>query len=245
MASAVATRSNRDFSEVSTFGGKLEKAKFICYPGTPEDLLGGTPRELPFFLNPSTIHMEKEMKFEEQPTVQTTTGVRYAHTDPICLSIGELWFDTYDTRKSVREEYIDELESLADYDPDTHYPRTIVFHFGVFSARTKHQVVYTFFLSKLSVDYTMFLCDGTPVRAKVSVSLKQLMTPRLEQEVRPKQSPDHARIYTVKRGDTLQRISTFAYGSPSEWRRIADSNHLDDPMSLRPGAKLVLPPILR
>ncbi|MFO0747796.1 MAG: hypothetical protein U1F43_19340 [Myxococcota bacterium] len=157
---------NRDFSEVSTpSAASSEKAKFICYPGTPGPRRG-TPRAavLPEPHRPST--WRRRWKFEEQPTVQTTTGIRYAHTDPICLSIGELWFDTYDTRKSVREEYIDALETLVDYDPHTHYPNIIVFVFGEDSPSAQHHVVYTFFLSKLSVDYTMFLPDGTPVKAR-------------------------------------------------------------------------------
>ncbi|MFO0750796.1 MAG: LysM peptidoglycan-binding domain-containing protein [Myxococcota bacterium] len=235
----------KKMDDVSMFGGTLEKAKFLCYPWSPDELIIAAPSEIKFFLNPSSIHVEKSMSFTEEPHVQTTSGVKYSHTHPICLNIGELWFDTYDTRKSVREEHIDALESLVDYDPRSHYPQVIVFVFGEFSHRTRHNTVYTFFLSKLSVDYTMFLPDGTPVRAKVSVCLKQVLPQRTQEEQNPKGSPDHAKLYTVKQGDTLQKISTYAYGTPVEWRRIADANGLDDPMTLRPGRKLNLPPILK
>ena len=231
--------------QAAVFSGKLEKAKFLCYPGTPDNLLGGEPKELFFYLNPNTIQVEKTMEFEEDPMKQWTSTIRYAQTRPIELSIGELWFDTYDTRKSVREEYIDALESLIDYDPTTHYPNVIVFVYGEFTNRTKHQITYTFFMQKLNVQYTMFLADGTPVRAKVSVCLKQVMPVDVQEQVAPKESPDHAKIYTIKRGDTLQSISTFAYGTPLEWRRIANTNRIDDPMTLRPGGKLCLPPILQ
>jgi nucleoid-associated protein YgaU len=49
----------------------------------------------------------------------------------------------------------------------------------------------------------------------------------------------------MKRGDTLQAIAHAEYDDPREWRRIADTNGIDDPMSLRPGNKLLVPPILK
>jgi nucleoid-associated protein YgaU len=60
-----------------------------------------------------------------------------------------------------------------------------------------------------------------------------------------KNSPDHAKVYTVQRGDTLQSISFREYDDPAEWRRIADANSVDDPMALEPGMKLLVPPILK
>jgi len=227
------------------FGGSLVKAKFVCYPGTEDNMMGGTPWEMPFFLNPASIKTHKEVSYEDDAGAQRTLAIRFSHVHPTCLELGELWFDTYDTRKSVREQYIDKLEDLCNYDPETHYPPVVVFHFGEFSQATKHKYDYTFFVSKLDVDYTMFLADGTPVRAQVAICLKQVLTASGEQVTRDKRSPDHARVYTVKRGDTLQGIARFAYEDPREWRRIANSNAIDDPMDLRPGRVLVLPPILR
>jgi len=62
---------------------------------------------------------------------------------------------------------------------------------------------------------------------------------------RDKQSPDHAKVYTVQRGDTLQAIAYREYDNPSEWRRIAEANAVDDPLALEPGTRLLVPPILR
>ena len=97
----------------------------------------------------------------------------------------------------------------------------------------------------MTVDYTLFLPDATPVCAKVDVSLEQIKTKPQESKETPKQSPDHAKLYTVKKGDTLQGIAMAEYEDPREWRRIAKTNNLDDPMELRPGMKLLVPPILK
>jgi nucleoid-associated protein YgaU len=95
------------------------------------------------------------------------------------------------------------------------------------------------------VDYTLFLPDATPVRPKVDLSLEQIMLRKEENAQRPKESPDHAKLYTVKKGDTLQGIATAEYDDPREWRRIAKTNNIDDPLELRPGMKLLVPPILK
>ena len=58
------------------------------------------------------------------------------------------------------------------------------------------------------------------------------------------ESPDNAKVRAVLRGDTLQSIAFAEYDDPAEWRRIADSNGIDDPSDLRPGQRLLIPPIL-
>ena len=90
----------------------------------------------------------------------------------------------------------------------------------------------------------MFLNNGTPVRAKVNMTLKTGLPPDEQEAQHGKASPDHAKLYTVRRGDTLADIAYHEYDNAGEWRRIANLNHIDDPMSLKPGMKLLVPPIL-
>lgn len=52
-----------------------------------------------------------------------------------------------------------------------------------------------------------------------------------------------AKIWRVKQGDTLKRIAAKEYGNPNLWRRIADANKIDNPRLLKPGMKLVIPPL--
>ena len=62
---------------------------------------------------------------------------------------------------------------------------------------------------------------------------------------RGNESPDHAKLHAVRRGETLQSIAAQEYDDPNQWRRIADANGIDDPFRLDPGARLIIPPILR
>lgn len=49
--------------------------------------------------------------------------------------------------------------------------------------------------------------------------------------------------YTVKAGDTLEKIASKIYGDSSEWRRIYQANRekLSNPSRIYPGQKLIIP----
>jgi hypothetical protein len=219
-------------------GGALEKAKFEVYDAPN----GSHTSDIEFYLNPKSITVEKSMMLEEPETQGNATEVRWTVTNPVVMKLGELWFDTYESRESVRSKYIDQLEKLLDYDKKQHHPPVVRLVWGKFTQDSAFASLYQFYVEKLTVDYTMFLPGGAPVRAKVQVGLKQTIP--IENQA-AKQSPDHAKVYTVKRGDTLQAIAFAEYDDARQWRRIAETNDLDDPMSLRPGSKLLVPPILK
>ena len=226
-------------------GQALTKAKLCAFA----DPSGQQPREdldLEFFLNPNTIKITKTCRFETTRSAgDCPSETRWTGTEPITLEIGEMWFDTYESRESVREKYIDACEKLLDYDVDTHHPPTLAFVWGEFTQKSTKMSEYKFYASSLRVEYTMFLPDGTPVRAKVAMKLTQCFPTADQQTNNPKQSPDHAKIHVVRRGDTLQGIAMAEYDDPRQWRRIADTNHIFDPMVLVPGTKLMGPPILK
>ncbi len=48
-------------------------------------------------------------------------------------------------------------------------------------------------------------------------------------------------IYTVRKGDSLSRISSAYYGSPIHWKRIVDANDCIDPDRLSVGQKILIP----
>ena len=56
-------------------------------------------------------------------------------------------------------------------------------------------------------------------------------------------SGTRTKIWRVKQGDTLRLIAAREYGNPDLWRRIADANRIDNPRLLKPGTKLIIPPL--
>ncbi len=156
----------------------------------------------------------------------------------------QVTFDTYEQRESVYAKYIKTLEMFIGYDQGKHAAPMLLITYGNFTHELSPAFKMVGKLDNLDVEYTMFLKNGTPVRAKATLSFRIGLTPEEQQAVNGMQSPDHAKLVTIKRGQTLADVSANEYDDPGEWRRIARANGIDDPMTIQPGAKLIVPPIL-
>lgn len=74
-------------------------------------------------------------------------------------------------------------------------------------------------------------------------------TPRKKASAKPAPKEHYApakkpgRTYTIKKGDTLQKISQKFYGTTKNWRRIYEANRktIKDPDQLVEGDKIVVP----
>jgi nucleoid-associated protein YgaU len=83
--------------------------------------------------------------------------------------------------------------------------------------------------------------DGTPVRATLTCTFKEWRTNTEDQRVQASLSADIAKALVVRRGDTLSGLAADEYLDPGLWRPIAVANHIDDPLRLPPGSRVVVP----
>lgn len=93
--------------------------------------------------------------------------------------------------------------------------------------------------------FTLFAADGTPLRATVTLALKEYASLSRQIEKINYQSPDHTRTHVVQQGENLPLIAYDAYGDARKWRVIAEHNNLNDIRSIKPGLVLQLPPTTR
>ncbi|HSF43589.1 MAG TPA: peptidoglycan-binding protein [Thermoanaerobaculia bacterium] len=91
--------------------------------------------------------------------------------------------------------------------------------------------------------FTLFSPEGVPLRATLSVRLKEYVTLEDQVERIRYESRDRTHRRTVHRGDTLAGIAAEVYGDPHLWRAIADHNGLTDPGDLPEGLALEIPPV--
>jgi nucleoid-associated protein YgaU len=185
--------------------------------------------------NPKEYSVQKSVQWEphkapglDSPEQEFTSG------NPAILSV-ELFFDTYEDKKSVKE-FTDQLMEMALVDADKHRPPGVQFTWGDFT--------FEGYVENLTLRYTMFLSDGKPCRATANLSIKENKTAKEQLEKNPRNSPDHTKLRTLKVGETLALLAHEEYDDPAEWRRIADANGINDPKDVKPGTVLTLPPIL-
>ena len=92
--------------------------------------------------------------------------------------------------------------------------------------------------------FVLFLGNGTPVRAKLSVGFKEYIPPTKQEQEHPGNRSFPAQTYTVKAGDTLSGIAGGLWDNPTLWRLLADENTIVNPRLLEPGRVLTVPSIV-
>jgi LysM repeat protein len=193
---------------------------------------GGQP--IPVLFNPTQYSLDKSNQIAEIGIPGLGAPIlQYVRGNVRTLSM-ELFFDTYEQQTDVRE-HTNQIYELLAIDSGTHVPPVCTFTWGEFN--------FEFVLDRVGGRFTLFLSDGTPVRATLTVTLKEFTDVAVEVRANPTQSADHTKTSTVKRGDTLSSIAAAEYGDPAAWRPIAQANRIDNPRVLEPGRLLVIPPL--
>lgn len=217
-------------NKLSIIRGKLEgkKVKF-------DDKDNGAVINICF--NPTEYSINKSNAFSEanipglgSPIIQFNRG------NVKTLSL-ELLLDTYTYEKGedLRKKYIEKLEKLIEIDGELHAPPPCKVVWG--------SLEFVGVLESLRKSYVLFLDDGTPVRARVTLSFKEYIPVEIQVKASPHSSPDRVKRYLVKECDSLWQISNKAYGDPSYWRLIAEWNNIDNPRFLEIGKEISIPPL--
>lgn len=128
---------------------------------------------------------------------------------------------------------VKDLEKLTLSKPNLHRPPKCRFEWSSFS--------FQGYVSSFNATYTMFLEDGTPVRAKVSLTI---IGAELGNDVKvPYESPDRTKNRLINENQQLWEIADNEYDNPSMWREIAKANNIRNPLYLKSGTRLIIPAI--
>ena len=103
--------------------------------------------------------------------------------------------------------------------------------------------VFECIVESIEQRFTLFSPDGVPLRANLTVALREYKTLETQLQQLNLQSSDHTRIHTVQRGETLPQIAYQAYRNPALWPIIAKANDIVYPRQLAVGSILELPPV--
>jgi hypothetical protein len=189
---------------------------------------------IPVLFNPTNYSLDKTNTLTETRSQGSSSPITsFSQGNARVLSL-ELFCDTYELRLDVRT-FTDEIYRLLAIDPGEHRPPLCRFVWGKF--------VFRCMVERVAGRFTLFLPDGTPVRATLTVTFKEYRDPRLEASDPHRESADHTKTRAVKRGETLASIAAEEYGDPGAWRPIAVANGIDNPRRLVAAQVLVIPPL--
>ena len=200
-------------------------------------------RELTVHFNPTEYAVEYGASFQETPVPGLSNPILQFVNGAAEMLTMDLLFDTYtDGGSADVSEDTAEFTRLLAIDADTHAPARVEFKWGVFSFRAV--------VEKISQRFTMFLGDGTPVRATLSVTFKQYRTIAEQLENPRRNSADKTKYRVLGKVEgfrptpkSLWELSAAEYGEVRFWRLIARANRIEDLRGLRPGDTVLVPPL--
>ncbi len=190
--------------------------------------------------NPFEYTVSKANSYEEKSKNNSDVPhVEFKKGGPQTLKLS-LTFDTYEKQEDVSKLTnqlwkLMESKTRREGNKDKKVPPPeVAFEWGVFR--------FVAVITDMTQKFTLFKPDGTPVRAKVDVTLTQ----HIDVNDYPGQNPTSGggpvqRVRQVVAGDRLDTIAYEVYGDAAKWRAIAVSNHIFNPLVLRAGQQLTIP----
>lgn len=208
-----------------------------------------TGKKVVCMFNPREYTFSKTNNWSENiKKGQNVAELEFGGGAPASLSL-QLLFDTYESHglamagEDVRK-YTKGLWDMMKIDEKTKRPPSNMGHPPHCQFTWGSLWSFEAVIVSISQKFTLFASDGTPLRAILDVSFKQIK----DEGQYPRQNPtsggnpgDHMRV--VREGETLVNIAYEEYGDPTVWRHLANINQLSNPLRLRPGQSLIVTPL--
>jgi nucleoid-associated protein YgaU len=218
---------------------------------------GGDSDPIPVQYNPGELTFEKKLVFAEVAIPGLTAPLQqFVRGEGEILSI-ELFFDTSDKGMSTQAESVtaetDKIYSLARIEPSGHAPPPVTFYWGKGfpganvsdELDNQKRESFTGIITSIRQNFTLFSSGGVPLRAKLTLSVREYKTLSEQLDELNLSSPDRTHGHVLATGDQLWSVANKYYSRPAEWRRVADANAIADPRRIHAGTRLAVPSIDR
>ena len=220
---------------------KPDKAKLVCVGKN----LPPEPTQIECMFNPTEYRLTQTLNVTRNQAAARPGGTaQFSGTNAMTLAT-QLFFDDFagatgdvTPRISTLLSWTHPTKDSMTKKPPAPCPPLVSFVWG----GNKQLQDFSGYLKSVVVNYTVFRKDGTPVQAKVDITIEGQ-----PEEIGPQNPTSHAidsrRTHTMIDGDTLQSIAYQELGKPAYWRAIAELNGIDDPLRLTAGTVLLVPTV--
>jgi nucleoid-associated protein YgaU len=205
--------------------------------------------------NPTEFTLEKAAQLAEitipgldSPLIQFVRG----QTEKLTV---DLFFDTTENGTGAGATSVttltDRIYSLVKVEPNGHAPPICTFIWNASfpgadlspNAGNQRRNEFQCVVDSVRQKFTFFSPEGIPLRATLTLSLREYKTLHNQLDQLNLSSPTRSHSHVTQRNDTLARLAGRYYHKPGEWRAIAVKNKLEDPRRLGTGLYLTIPPI--
>jgi hypothetical protein len=214
----------------------------------------GAPLEVSY--NPTEYTLNKAVQLAEVPVVGLGAPMLQFVRGQAETLLLELFFDTTDTggtgadATSVTAK-TDPFYQLIQIDPATRALPVVLFSWGLdsfpggrsYSTLAAGRHGFKGVVETVRQRFTLFSSLGKPLRATISLSLKEYKTLAEMVSEQTSTSGDRPQTHTVSDGETVTDIAEQSGGDGSDWRDMAEGNGVDNPEVLEAGQIIEMEPM--
>src|SRR6266851_173783 len=205
--------------------------------------------------NPTEFTLNKGVQVAEVPIPGLDTPLlQFVRGQSETMTV-DLFFDTTEegmgTKATSVTTHTDKIYSLMKIEPGEHTPPICAFMWNAqFPGKNvdaqvgnQRREAFQCIVESVRQRFTLFSPEGVPLRAVLSVTLREYKTLHEQHWQLNLNSPDRTQSHVVQRGETLSGIAGEHYRRPGQWRAIAVENRIEDPRRLAAGSFLRVPPL--
>lgn len=190
--------------------------------------------------NPKEFKFDKPVSWKEHDDQGQTSTLEFQKVSPATIQV-DLVFDTTKDNSDVREEWVNKLLELTNPESTPsdgeaaelkkQRPTRVLFNWGSF--------IFVGVIESVNATYVMFASNGNPIRAKVTVKMKE-WTPKSDYASSgDSEGYDSTPVVLVQvsGGQTLSSVAS-QYGTTAQ--QIGEDNGIDDLMGDYSGSSVVV-----
>jgi nucleoid-associated protein YgaU len=214
----------------------------------------GSPLEVAY--NPTEFTLNKAAQLAEIPIPGLDSPMLQFIRGQVETMTIDLFFDSTDEggTGAHAEPVTDKTNlfyQLIKIDPATRAPPVVLFSWGADSfpgGRSYSTLGPTRYGFKGVIEFvrqrfTLFSSLGIPLRATLSLSIKEYKTLSELVAEQASEGSDRPSAHTVEEGETITGIAEQNGGDGSDWRGIASANGIDNAESIAPGQVIEMEPM--
>jgi Contractile injection system tube protein len=206
--------------------------------------------------NPTEYTLSKNAHFAEHPIPGLDSPIlQFVRGEAETVSL-DLFFDTSDDGMGANATSVttrtDKFYRLGKMNGTSHAPPVCLFTWGTVFAGSSlgrewasqgREHGFKCVIESVRQRFSLFSSEGVPLRATLTVGLKEYKSVQEQLGKINPQSADQTHAYTLRQGETLNDVANAVYGDPNAWRPIAERNHVTDPLAVAAGSILEIPPL--
>lgn len=222
-------------------GSGLQLLKITGY--TDEEYRSKFPgRPYTVMINPDSIKRNRNIEYNEEQAPDSSSGSqKYKKTPSDGLSF-DIVIDCTGIVDSKRTDMAKEMNALEkivfNYNGKIHRPNFVMIQWG-------KSMTFKGVLKSIDTSYTLFKPDGSPLRAKVSMSFSEYLSPKDVAKKDGETSPDISHLIEVEEGNTLPQLCMEVWNNEFLYIPVAKYNGLNKFRHLKGGKKLIFPPVIQ